>query len=660
MKIFKWIGIIAFLLIVFVGMGLFLFLKTLDINRYKDKLAQEMGSLIGRDVTIDSLGLDISFAQGVALHVKGLRFQDDPQFSNQLFLQADHVQLDMNVLAFLLQRKILASQIQIHSPMIRIVRNKEGLLNIPAGVPVVQADQTDHSSPVVEGLSHRREPLPPTYDAIKQFQLSIETIHLDNGKIIFLDHEQSSPMELSMEHLNVRVQGFSLQDAFSFELDGAVFSRDANFHLKGQARMDPSLGQARLDDVTMTMELDKMAVWEVQQAFFSDQGVELGKAWKGTLTIEMSQMVISPEGLLLLALEGGLEGGEIIFSQLSVPLEDIQMKYEMSEHDVRLSQFTVDLGGGRLSLVGNVDDYPKRQKFSGHFQLENISLEELTKTMKAPIRLGGWIQAEGDFSGKGFGKRFIPSLEGEGTLTLTKGRLQGVNLLQMIFASGGDWTALMPNLQENLPDSIKENISREDTLFKNIGVRWTAGNAFIGISEFLMETEEVAMKAHGQIDWNFHSELESTGIIAPELSKKMLEEMEVFEPLLDEERRITIPMEKYEGPLGSFRPTPDGKYMAQKMMDILGRQKLLELVDKALGREAQGNEVQEGKARDGRSPKGKMKEEPLQGRLEKLLYPKGPASQGESSQNDSQSETSTKEEDFINNLFETMTIKEEL
>jgi hypothetical protein len=659
MKILKWVMLTLLLAGCLAGMGLFVFIKTFDINQYKDKLAREMGFLIGRDVSVENLGLEMSLTHGVVLKVKGLRFQDDPRFSKQVFLQADHVRLGMNVVAFFWERKILASHIQIYSPIIRVVRSKDGSLNIPLGFPAAQAADARETSTFPDGSSSRGESVSSAHDAVKQIQFSVETIHLQDGKFFFSDLERSAPVELSMERLNLHVQGFSSRDSFNFALDGAVFGQETNLHVQGQARLDPVLGQARLDDVTMSAQLDKMMVPHIRQSFFQGQEIELGNAWKGTLSVGVSQMVIGPEGLLLLALEGGLEGGEIIFSQLSLPLEDIQMKYEMSEHDVRLSQFTVDMGGGRLSLSGNVDDYPQRQKFAFHFQVENISLEELTKTMNSPVKLGGWIQGEGHLSGRGFGKRFIPYLEGEGRMTLTQGRLRGVNLLQMIFSAGGQWRALIPHLEEHLPDAIKERMGRQDTFFKNIHVRLTAGDSLIRVPEILMETDDVVMKAQGQFDWDFHSEVESTAVIAPELSSGMAEGMEIFEPLFDEERRIRIPMEKHEGLLWDFRPNPDGKYIARKMADILGRQKLLELVDKSLERNSRGDQIGRGKTRDGQSPAEREGKPSTRALLEKLLEPQSPDSQGESSRNDDRDGTSTKEEDFIDDLFETLTIEHE-
>ena len=81
--------------------GILVFLKTVDLNRFKTQITEQISKSIGRDVSLRHVSFDFSIVQGVTLEISGLSIMDHPDFSTEPMLYVDSSRLDVDILSFL-------------------------------------------------------------------------------------------------------------------------------------------------------------------------------------------------------------------------------------------------------------------------------------------------------------------------------------------------------------------------------------------------------------------------------------------------------------------------------------------------------------------------------------------------------------------------------
>jgi len=106
MKQLKLIVIIFLSLVVILFLGVFIFLKTLDINRFKGQIAQQISKWIDREVSIKNISFKSSINKGVSLGISGLAISDHPDFSSEAIFYVDSAHLNIDVFSLILKRQI--------------------------------------------------------------------------------------------------------------------------------------------------------------------------------------------------------------------------------------------------------------------------------------------------------------------------------------------------------------------------------------------------------------------------------------------------------------------------------------------------------------------------------------------------------------------------
>ena len=130
MKRFKIVILICVALVFFAGAGLFIFVKTFDTTHFKDQLSNQLSAQLNRKVEIGKLDLSFSILKGMFLAVEQFTIKDDPRFSNDAFFRVAQINLNIDVLAFLTEKKVIVSNISVISPEINLMRDETGRLNV--------------------------------------------------------------------------------------------------------------------------------------------------------------------------------------------------------------------------------------------------------------------------------------------------------------------------------------------------------------------------------------------------------------------------------------------------------------------------------------------------------------------------------------------------
>ncbi|MCR4336271.1 MAG: AsmA family protein, partial [Candidatus Omnitrophica bacterium] len=104
-KMLRNIFIALFILIVVLIGGAIWFLKTVDINKFKPYLVNELSVALGRDVKIDRIKLNLSFLGTSVVHLYGIEIGELPPLQKETFATAAHVQAEVNLADLLSQLK---------------------------------------------------------------------------------------------------------------------------------------------------------------------------------------------------------------------------------------------------------------------------------------------------------------------------------------------------------------------------------------------------------------------------------------------------------------------------------------------------------------------------------------------------------------------------
>ncbi|MCK5180499.1 MAG: hypothetical protein KAR32_13295, partial [Candidatus Omnitrophica bacterium] len=95
MRIVKIIFLTILLISVVLFVGMFIFLKTVNLNRFKEQITEQISKSIGRDVRMKHVSFDFSVIKGITLHISGLSIMDLPVFSTEPMLYIDSSHLDV-------------------------------------------------------------------------------------------------------------------------------------------------------------------------------------------------------------------------------------------------------------------------------------------------------------------------------------------------------------------------------------------------------------------------------------------------------------------------------------------------------------------------------------------------------------------------------------
>ena len=314
MKIFKTIVIIGLALIMLGSVGLFILIKTFDAGRFKDQLTSQLSAQLNRKVEMEKLNLSFSLFQGFFLAVEKFQVADDAKFSNGPLLSVGEIRLDVNILTFLTERKVVVSHITVISPEINLVRNADGIVNIQALGPKekITSPVEEKRDPSAAAPAPSGKKAPADKKEIPNLpQLLIRAIRLENGKLTFVDKVEEPSITITIDGIALHVVDLSSTSPFKFTLGSSVLSQNQNLEIKGQGQLDLKTQQVRLDDVKINFDLSAITMSELEKAAPSLKPSELGLTIKGKMDTVVSQMVAGPEGLLLLAATGKISNAKI-------------------------------------------------------------------------------------------------------------------------------------------------------------------------------------------------------------------------------------------------------------------------------------------------------------------------------------------------------------
>jgi hypothetical protein len=606
-KIKIFLIVIAVLMLVLI-IAVTIFLLTFDINRYKTQIVNQASAALGRSVDFGNAKLAFSLKQGVSLKIMDLRIAEDPVFGEDDFLLVKEASLGIDALGFIFNKKVDVSGILIDSPRIRLIREKDGSLNVnslakPEKKDQVAAKATTVSAPVTL----------PT--------LLISSLRMTGGTLVYIDRAFDSPLSLEINQISLEANKISLTAPFPIVCEAALLSNQKNVRLEAKVGLDLKKNAADISGLKGVVDLSKINLEKIPLYFPMAKGVSLPTGLKGQAQILFKDFTVSEKGLADFLAQASLEKGWLKFKELASPIEIVTLNAKITPNDLSLDKISASIGTGKLEGSGIITDYSSSQKYSLQASADNLLLQELIVQDKAALKLEGIASGGLKLNGHGFGPQDLETnLSGQAQVSVVKPRLRNINVLRTVL----DKIAVIPGLSQklaaNLPERFKQKLTDKDTLLSDINLPATITNGRLMMKELVIKADEFRFEGWGEAGFDGSFTLEGAFLIPPDLSQAMVAAARQLEYLLSTGEQIYIPL-RVSGNASKFEFTVDAAYIVERLLAEQGKKQLLKVLDKAFGREeepAQGQQEAIPES-EGTQEEESSSEEAVRGLLEEIF-----------------------------------------
>lgn len=573
------ITILLFLFIIF-SIGVFIFLKTFDFNRFKPQIIAASQNVLGRSVDFAKIDLKLSLKNGIQLRLTDITVGEHPDFGKDDFLSAKEVNLGVSIRELIFKRQIRVLGVECKSPHITIIRLKDGRINVQAFGAVTQNKQQ-----VADTNQQKLQSEPVQPAAMGLPAVFVNRINIDNARLAYIDYSFDPKLSLAFNRITLKAEDFSLTNPFPITLSASFASDSPNIFAQGKGKINMSRLSFLLKDVKATVDLSTLSIDALRRLIPLLEGVPLPEVKSGELSASIELFEAGPQGLIAFKGQGILAKGFLRMKEVATPIEPIEAKFTMSESAITLNSMSFFLGKGMIDLSGNISDYLLEQNYSVKAKASGINLAECIDQSTFPIKMNGLVFGELELKGQGFDPNTVLSkLSGNGSVEIKEGRVTDINMLKMVL----DKLSFVPNLavvlESGLPERFKEMIRRKDTVVTAFKADIGISNGSIPIQSLNMAADGFLFQGSGAVGFDQSYSFDGSFIISQDLSSRIVGAVPQMEFLLDETKQIRFPLKvSGKGALVSFMP--DVKQIGVSAIKQKGRQELEKVLDKVLGKE---------------------------------------------------------------------------
>ena len=180
---------------------------------------------------------------------------------------------------------------------------------------------------------------------------------------------------------------------------------------------------------------------------------------------------------------------------------------------------------------------------------KNVSLNSLA-VQSGPIGLTGEIESltadiKGDLGS------LLPSLNGNGVLKMKDAAIKGFNLAAKVLQA--------VNVKGNFLAALGQSqglVSGDDTAISSLSLNYSIANSIVNLAEINMQGPVFNLKGQGTLGLNMNLKLNCQITFSPEISLAIAAQVKEVEAVLDEQKRLTIPL-MIEGTIPKVLVLPD-------------------------------------------------------------------------------------------------------
>lgn len=211
-KIIIALGILFVLFIIVCGLALLNL--NFFINSNKDLFLSQIEQSIGRKISVREI--NTGFRNGLGIRLKEVLISDDKSFSDNEFIQAQDIQINVEIIP-LLSKKIQINKLILNRPIINIIENKSGKLNFES---ITSGNNPDKKN---ENKNNNEK---------NKLALFANSIIIKQGQIFYTN--ENSETEFQVQKINLLIKDLGLENKVPLNLEAAVLSNEPNIKIEGK------------------------------------------------------------------------------------------------------------------------------------------------------------------------------------------------------------------------------------------------------------------------------------------------------------------------------------------------------------------------------------------------------------------------------------------
>jgi len=585
MKKLKIVLIVAGGLILVLIIAAIIFLMTFDINRYKASIVDQASAALGRSVDFEKAKLALSLKQGTSLKIINLRVAEDQGFGKDDFFVVKEVSLAIDILGLIWNKKVDVSSILIDSPRIRLIREKDGSLNVNS---LAESTKQDKAAEKAAAVSTPAASTPAALPA-----LLISSLKMTGGTLVYVDRMFSPALSLEINQIGLEASKISLTAPFPIVCQAAVLSNQKNVRLEAMVEPDLKKNAVHISHLKGVLDLSRITPDKIPLYFPMAKDISLPSSLKGQLQVSDGSFSVEEKKPPLFLIQGSLNDGFIKFKELASPIEKMLLLWEINQNNLRLDEFSADLGTGKIKATGEIINYLSDQEYDLKADLDELLLQDVIIQDKSEVKIEGIVSGLLELTGQGLSPQdFQTKLYGRGEVNVVKPRLKNINVLRTVLDKIGAISGLSQELEANLPERYKEKLTQKDTLLSDINIPATISKGRLITGPIVIQAEEFKFSGQGQAGFDGTFALEGALLVPQDLSAAMVTATKHLEYLLNNENQIYIPL-RVSGNAGRFEFNVDAAYIASRLLAEQGKRQLLKVLDKAFGIEEESGQAQQ-------------------------------------------------------------------
>ncbi len=298
------------------------------LDENQDMIEEEIGSAIGRPVTIDDLGVQLWGGFGV--RIDGLSIGEDPSYGDASFLTLDTGVVRISILPALFGR-IEIGEIVLAAPDIRIIRDARGF-SFESMIPEDEATAT------------------PETEEASPLDLTISALRISDGRVVFEDRTGDEVVESVIDHVDLEVDDIGPSAPLHFTLSASLLGADSP-NLFGEGTAGPVLGAGDTPlefDVDFT--LDALSLADVAKLEDVAAALPADTRMGGTLDASLSASGTPDDvrfNVNVDALQADLEMGSDLVKKPATPLQ-LEAQGQAQTETATVDAFAFTLAGARV------------------------------------------------------------------------------------------------------------------------------------------------------------------------------------------------------------------------------------------------------------------------------------------------------------------------
>ncbi|MBU6479581.1 MAG: AsmA family protein [Nitrospirae bacterium] len=464
----------------------------IDLNKYQDRYKPLIEEALNRKVQLQDIRLTIW--PRIGARVAGFVVLDDPAFGSTPFTSLTSLDVGVKLMP-LLSGKVEVEDITLRDPVITVIKNERGVLNV----------STIGRTGVAVPKTPSRAPIPSPEGPLKILALlAVDRVSITGGKLTYRDLSVPKPTEYILQDMEVLLQSVRLGQTPSLHVGTLV--QPLNLPVRLDGTFGPLKESADIDAINLQLAVGKTD--------FTITGKTVGR----NASLNISAPVINTANLPV-----------ALPLQTPVEVNNLQVAAEVQGQDVLLQNFSFQLFDGQVTAQGRVTSGSGTPPFTGKMTIQGMQLgPALNALATTRVSISGTAGADLGLQGRGFSMPDLTkSLEGTGHMAVKDGKIEGVNLLQ-------EAISILKVVGVSLDDA-------KATVFSTIETDLAMKQGIVHVQRLLMDSHDFQATGGGTIGFDQTLNLTVNLNLSQEFSQKLARSSPLAKLAMKEDR-LSLPL----------------------------------------------------------------------------------------------------------------------